>query len=175
MLEHWISLTNIPTLGREFSFDDQEMWCTLWTEYNFEAQITTPLIAQMTIIPQPGGFLVRGQLRGTICTVCHRCSEDARVELQHNFDLLETFEDATATDEESHLRGTDTGWELNVASLLWEEFLLAMPEKILCSDTCLGLCPHCGKNKNLDPCDCNSTMSNSPLAQALRNIHIKTN
>lgn len=175
MVEHWITITNIPTHGREFSFDDQDMWRALWTEFNFDAQITTPLKAQLTIIPQPGGYLVRGRLSGAISTICHRCSEDAHVEINHDFDVLETFEDAAAADEGSYLRGTDTGWELDTTGLLWEEFLLAMPEKILCAEACLGLCPHCGKNKNQNPCDCNLSVNNSPLAQALRSLHTKSN
>lgn len=177
MVEHWITLTNIPTLGREFSFDDQDMWRALWREFHFDANILNPLEATLTIIPQSGvgGYLIQGRLTGSMCTLCHRCSEDARVDLDHAFDVFEAHEDAEEPGEISHLRDTDAGWELNVAALLWEEFLLAMPEKILCSDTCLGLCPLCGKNRNLDPCTCNATENPSPLAQALRNVHIKTN
>lgn len=175
MVEHWITLTDLPTLGREFSFDDQDIWRELWRGFHFEAEILTPLVTTMTITPQPGGYLVHGQLTGSMTVACHRCSEDARVDLSHEFDLFEAHEDTEAIEgEDTHLRGTDTGWELNVAGLLWEEFLLAMPEKILCSDKCLGLCPHCGKNRNLDPCACGVTEDQSPLAQALRNVHIKT-
>jgi uncharacterized protein len=175
MVEHWITLTDLPTLGREFSFDDQDIWRELWQEFHYVAEILTPLATTMTITPQPGGYLIHGRLTGIIAMACHRCSEDARVDLDHEFDLFEAHEDAEVIEgEETHLRGTDAGWELNVAALLWEEFLLAMPEKILCSDKCLGLCPHCGKNRNLDPCACEATENQSPLAQALRNVHIKT-
>ena len=69
--------------------------------------------------------------------------------------------------EPTHLRNIDTGWELNAGGLLWEEFLLALPEKILCADTCLGLCPQCGKNRNMEQCACNNPDSQSPLARAL--------
>ncbi|NCD24117.1 MAG: DUF177 domain-containing protein [Deltaproteobacteria bacterium] len=175
MVEHWITLTNIPTLGREFSFDDQEMWRALWREFRFEAEILVPFAAVLTIVPQSSGFLIQGRLTGSFVTACHRCSEDARVDLDHAFDLFEAHEDVDNIDEGSHLRGSEGSWELNVAALLWEEFLLAVPEKILCSENCLGLCPHCGKNRNLDPCTCDATENQSPLAQALRSVHIKTN
>lgn len=32
--------------------------------------------------------------------------------------------------------------------------LLAVPFKLLCSERCKGLCPHCGTNWNLGTCDC---------------------
>lgn len=177
MLEHWIGLMNLPAHGREFSFDDQDMWRELWREFHLEVEATQPLLAAMTIIPQPEGFLITGRLSGVLKTICHRCTEDAHVALDHSFDIFEAREDAMADieGEESHLRNTDAGWELNVAGMLWEEFLLAMPEKILCSDTCLGLCPHCGKNRNLDHCVCSHADSQSPLAQALQGVKIKTN
>lgn len=176
MVEHWIALTNIPAHGREFSFEDQETWSALWREFHFEARTLAPLVANITVVPQAGGFLIQGHLSGTLIVPCHRCTEDARVDLRHAFDRFEAHDDAEdPIGEETCIRLSDTGWELNISNLLWEEFLLAMPEKILCSDKCLGLCPHCGKNRNLDPCTCASEENQSPLARILRNVHIKTN
>lgn len=42
MVECWIGLTNIPTHGREFSFDDQDMWRMLWREFQYDAEILAP-------------------------------------------------------------------------------------------------------------------------------------
>lgn len=35
-----------------------------------------------------------------------------------------------------------------------QTLLLAVPLKLVCSDTCKGLCPTCGINWNLEACDC---------------------
>jgi len=35
-----------------------------------------------------------------------------------------------------------------------EELLLALPMRILCSEDCKGLCPHCQKNWNKVACSC---------------------
>ncbi len=174
MVECWIGLTNIPTHGREFSFDDQDMWRMLWREFQYDAEILAPLQATLSVIPQPEGYLIQGRLTGTVGTICHRCSEVAKVGLDHHFETFEAYEDTEALEgEENHLRATDTGWELNATALLWEEFLLAMPEKILCSDSCLGLCPQCGKNRNLEQCVCSNLDTQSPLARALQGVKIK--
>lgn len=176
MVEHWIGLANLPAQGREFSFDDQNVWRELWKEFRYDMDIVTPLAARISIIPQPDGYLVQGHLGGTVTTVCHRCLEEAEVVIDHDFDGFEAHEDVDlAEGEPNHLRNVDTGWELDLAGLLWEEFLLALPEKILCADTCLGLCPQCGKNRNLEPCACDSPDSQSPLARALQGLKIKTN
>lgn len=176
MVEHWIGLTHLPATGREFSFEDQGLWRALWQEFRFDFEAITPLLSTLFIVPQADGFLIHGSIKGAVKASCHRCLEEASVDLDHAFDSFEAQEDVEALEgEESHLRATDAGWELNVAGLLWEEFLLAMPEKILCADTCLGLCPHCGKNRNLEQCACCNLDTQSPLARALQGVKIKTN
>ena len=176
MVEHWIGLTHLPMTGREFSFEDQGLWRELWQEFHFDFEAMAPMLSTLFIVPQADGFLIHGSIKGAVKASCNRCLEDASVDLDHAFDTFEAHEDVEALEgEESHLRATDAGWELNVAGLLWEEFLLAMPEKILCADTCLGLCPHCGKNRNLEHCSCCNLDSQSPLARALQGVKIKTN
>jgi uncharacterized protein len=176
MSEHWIELTNLPAQGREFSFDDQDIWRKLWQEFHYDLEAVISLSTKLSVVPQQGGYLIRGHLGGTVTTVCHRCLEEAHVVIDHDFDGFEAHEDVNLLeDEPNHLRNIDTGWELDVAGLLREEFLLALPEKILCADTCLGLCPQCGKNRNLEPCACSSLGSRIPLARALQGLKIKTN
>jgi uncharacterized protein len=46
------------------------------------------------------------------------------------------------------------GVELNDA--LREYVLLALPMRRLCSETCKGLCPVCGQNRNQQACQCQS-------------------
>ncbi len=44
--------------------------------------------------------------------------------------------------------------ELDVDLALSEELLLGFPTRLLCSEDCLGLCPHCGKPKKEGDCGC---------------------
>lgn len=173
MVEQWISLADIPAHGREFSFDDPEMWASLWMASHCEVTPIEPLRTTLTILPQAGGYFIQGLLVGALTAACHRCLEPAHVDLHQPFDTFESPEDTDDDGEPCHLRHTDSGWELNISALLWEEFLLAMPEKILCADTCLGLCPHCGKNRNLETCVCGETEASSSLGQALQTIKVK--
>lgn len=174
--EHWIDVTNLPAHGREFFFEDQDFWQKVWNDPDLDCQLSGPFVAKIVVSPQDNGFLIRGQIQGKVLAVCRRCAETAQLNVQQNFDTFEALEDIHALEgEEVYLQSTDSGWELNIGALLREEILLALPEKILCADTCLGLCPHCGKNKNQENCACCSKDSQSPLAQALRDLKIKTN
>ncbi|MDL2317223.1 DUF177 domain-containing protein [Desulfovibrio sp. OttesenSCG-928-A18] len=64
------------------------------------------------------------------------------------------------------------GLELNPAALVWEEFLLALPVKPLCSRACKGLCPVCGCNLNEQACACNKDEGDPRLA-VLRGLNIR--
>jgi uncharacterized protein len=41
-----------------------------------------------------------------------------------------------------------------VAPIAEEQVQMAIPMKPLCREECLGLCPQCGKDRNLAPCGC---------------------
>lgn len=47
--------------------------------------------------------------------------------------------------------------EIDISDQVWDYLVVALPEKVLCSEGCLGLCPSCGKNKNRGECSCPTT------------------
>lgn len=46
---------------------------------------------------------------------------------------------------------------ISLAELAREMVDVAVPMKVLCSEACRGLCPHCHANLNEGPCDCEPT------------------
>jgi len=72
--------------------------------------------------------------------------------------------------EEIELDAKDLDYEffdgvvIDLDSLVIEQIFLALPVKILCSDRCRGLCPHCGTNLNEESCDCERKTGKSPFA-----------
>ena len=48
---------------------------------------------------------------------------------------------------------------------LRESLLLELPEKILCSEGCEGLCPRCGQNLNEEKCDCDLEPEEIPVSK----------
>jgi uncharacterized protein len=43
---------------------------------------------------------------------------------------------------------------LDLGEAVREQILLGLPLKPLCREDCQGLCPRCGKDRNLGPCGC---------------------
>jgi uncharacterized protein len=44
--------------------------------------------------------------------------------------------------------------EIDLAPLIAEQVILALPTRPLCSEDCRGLCEQCGINLNREACDC---------------------
>ena len=61
------------------------------------------------------------------------------------------------------------GDEIDLDPFIYEEVLLNMPLRPICKDECQGLCAICGKNKNLETCDCHET-SRTLLGEKLKSF-----
>ena len=61
------------------------------------------------------------------------------------------------------------GDEIDLDPFIYEEVLLDMPSRPICSEDCQGLCGVCGKNKNLESCNCSET-SRTLLGEKLKSF-----
>ena len=52
--------------------------------------------------------------------------------------------------------GYYSGEVIDLVPIRLEQILLQTPMKILCNESCKGLCSHCGINLNTANCDCRS-------------------
>jgi uncharacterized protein len=59
---------------------------------------------------------------------------------------------------------------LELEDILREQVLLALPMQRVCSETCKGICPACGKNRNETACDCKPEVDDR--WGALRNLEL---
>ena len=173
MSELWLDITDLPASGREFSFSDPSLWTGPIEEYTLPHRLEKAgLEASFSVTPQGRGMLIRGSLKGRVTTPCDRCAEDTTIEIDNDFDL---FEEVPLPDQESLepglLRRRGKVLELDVASLLWEQFLLALPVKPLCDENCPGLCPNCGKPLRDGPCGC-VTEKGDPRLAVLKNLKV---
>jgi len=63
---------------------------------------------------------------------------------------------------------------IDLDNLIFEQVMLQIPIKILCTDTCKGLCPHCGMNLNTASCSCHAEFIDERLA-VLKKIRVVEN
>jgi len=109
------------------------------------------------------GILVTGRVRSRFIGECRRCLGIASGDL-----VIEIRELCTEnpTDEESYPLGTDV---LDLAPIVHDACILALPLAPLCSEECRGICPECGANRNLEQCLC--VPEGDPRWGALKLLH----
>lgn len=119
-----------------------------------------------------GNFSTAVELR------CARCLDPVDNAVGEAFDLLYRLQGVDAAGEDASIGKAETeigyyqGEGLLLEDVLKEQILLALPVKQVCSAGCKGLCPHCGRNRNMESCKCAATMS-EPRWGALEDIRKK--
>lgn len=76
-------------------------------------------------------------------SMCARCLEDVHQiqEFGYHFDF----------DVDPKVEYVDLGEEIR------QELIMANPTRLLCKENCLGICPNCGVNLNIEKCKCKRT------------------
>lgn len=125
-------------------------------EISFEA----PVEYVLTIRKMGDTLHISGPVHSVLRLTCDRCLETFTlpVDAQMNVELAPKGDAPKAAEME--LKGEDMnleyyeGDELELDPYIFEEVMLAVPIKSLCKETCRGICPTCGKNRNAGECTC---------------------
>jgi uncharacterized protein len=121
--------------------------------------------AELELYTEGAHAFATGTFKGNLHVACSRCVDDVNLEIDEK--LMVTFmppsempaDDAPGEDgvevatEDLDLFPFD-GDKIDLEPLFREQFVLAIPYAPLCSETCKGLCPQCGIDRNTASCTC---------------------
>ncbi len=109
------------------------------------------------------GFIVRAELETQVSLTCSRCLDQFESRSELTMEEESFSKDDSETDQmiepaeeklgEIHL---DDQHVLDMAEVVRQYVLTAVPIKPLCCEECSGLCPECGTNLNKEKCKCNA-------------------
>lgn len=94
------------------------------------------------------GILVTGTIGSSWEGACRRCLEPAHGELS-----VEVRELCVLDGDEETTYPLDVD-RLDLEPIAHDACILALPLAPLCREGCLGLCPECGANRNVERCAC---------------------
>lgn len=94
------------------------------------------------------GIAVAGTVHATWHGECRRCL--LSVERDMDVAVTELYQ-VVVQDPDAHPIELD---QINLLPMVRENVLLALPLAPLCTESCAGLCPTCGANRNEMPCTC---------------------
>lgn len=106
-----------------------------------------------------GEIRVSGHIKVAMETDCDRCLEPAPVTVDSDFELFyrpitEGYGDEKEIDSGEAEMGFYEGNGVELNDVLREFILLSLPMQRVCKETCKGICPVCGQNRNVVECAC---------------------
>jgi len=121
---------------------------------------TSKVEGEVRLMRTDRGILAKGRLHTEVEVTCSRCLSLFRCPLALNIEeeYLTTADVVSGArlslPEELGSFTIDEHHVLDLTETIRQYALLAIPMKPLCREDCAGLCPHCGHNLNLGPCQC---------------------
>jgi len=121
-----------------------------------------------------GEVRIQGRFTAVMEADCDRCLGVATYPLDQAFDLfyrppLGPEADELKIDDGEAEIGFYEGLGLELADVVKEQILLAMPMQRICREDCKGICPVCGRNRNEAACDCHVEVADDRW-RALKNL-----
>jgi len=122
--------------------------------------------AEIEAVNHAGFVEFTADVKGKASYDCDRCAKTVTKDFHFQFRHILV----TKLSEESGDDYIETpDYKLDTDALLRDDILLELPSKLLCSESCKGLCYKCGKNLNEGQCGCRKQEADPRLA-ALRQL-----
>ena len=157
----------IPAAGLRFEVKD-ESWFP-----DQEVQRSGPVQAEI-VLKRNGEnrVLLEGRIKTAIGFDCDRCLEKYTVDFDNEFTLDLEYAPGSSRLEPAEHEVSPAEMDMiylnepvvDLYEILSQQVILVLPEKHLCREACMGLCPRCGANLNLGPCDCKQEVRFSPFS-----------
>jgi uncharacterized protein len=128
-----------------------------------DISFVSPVDYELKIEKAGDSIWIRGPVRARLSLTCARCLEQFTFSVASRLDieLLPGNEAPRVPEVELKTKEMDIyyfeGEEIDIDPYVFEEIMLNIPVKALCAESCKGICPSCGKNRNTEECRCQKT------------------
>ena len=125
-----------------------------------DLKLLKPVAYELTVAKFDDTVTIGGPVNVAAKLECGRCLEEFDIELALAMSIKLVPRTKLPDSPEMELHGEDLdvyyyeGDEIDLDPFVYEEVVLNMPVRPLCSEACKGICPQCGKNRNTEKCDC---------------------
>lgn len=160
--------TLLNNVDKKLQWGYDNLFCV--DEIDFEDKIT--VLLAITAIEKR--IIVSGQLKVTFPSQCSRCLETYSHLVSE--EIAEEFVPANIVPKEGKGLLLEElsifpyeGEKIDLAEMLRQYIILSRPDRLLCKESCAGLCPQCGQNLNIKRCQCENNITD-PRWAALKNF-----
>lgn len=124
------------------------------------ASVDTDVEVGLSLRSLSDGVVVRGTAHTVADVTCIRCLTQWSEPLEVPIEVVYR----THPDDEDDELPIDSGGWIDLEPVAHDEVALALPTRPLCRQDCLGLCPTCGNDLNVESCDGHGDQSESPFS-----------
>ena len=121
-------------------------------------------VARVTLARATTGIVFTLAFTATLRGPCMRCLEDATVGVRVERTEYQATDRQADTDDELENPYLEDDI-LDVSTWARDAALLSLPDKILCVESCAGLCSSCGRPQSEGPCGCEAPTGDSRWAK----------
>ena len=114
---------------------------------------SAPVHVQLQVTNTNNAVLVNGTIQTELKVMCGRCLEPFVYPLKQPYQDEWIFP-SQATEELLETALLLEKDDVDISQRIFEQIVLALPMKFICSEECQGLCLTCGANLNLTSCAC---------------------
>ncbi len=148
-------------------------------EYELEAEAglladvpaAAPYVGNLRLVRLNKGILATAKISTTVRLVCGRCltTFEQPLEIEFTEEFRPTVDLATGAtlpepEDNEDVFTIDEFHTLDITEAVRQYGLVNLPLSPLCREDCAGLCPVCGKDRNLDACSCKAEPDDPRLA-----------
>ena len=118
-----------------------------------------PVCGELTLVRTEDGILAAGFAEAVVTEECRRCLEpvESAVRIEFEEEYVPSIDIETGaqipTDESTPELVINERHILDISEVV-RQYIVMEATTALCRQDCKGICPQCGKNLNLGPCDC---------------------
>lgn len=142
-----IHLKDIPEEGLNLVFDERKVIEDVDLISNIKGEAFFEKVRE--------DIILKGEFTTEINLKCDRCIEDFVFSIDDKFFYTLLHRDK---EHENEVAEPDVlyfdGKNIHFGDIIHEQIILQIPLKNVCKDDCNGICPNCGRNLNVEQCDC---------------------
>jgi len=116
-----------------------------------EKRLVAPIPVYGEVKHRAGILEFHATADATVETVCGRCLKPLSLPLTVHFVQPLSYDLQDEENDDIVLITDDT---VDADAIVTQAIIFEMDMVYLCSQECRGLCPHCGADRNLNPCSC---------------------
>lgn len=143
-------------------------------ELDDKVKVVAPVTGQVDFLRTGTNILVTGLLETTVKKDCARCltAFTARISIELEEEFFPTINILTGemlpkSEEVDETNFISDQHILDLSAVVQQEIYLEGDGILYCHPDCKGLCPHCGKDRNIESCDCEENIFDPRWADLL--------